>query len=406
MDQLDTIPKLTKKYENAEGVVDEMADTMQNTLGGAMDKLRSAFEEQILKMNETTSIGNALKNTFEFLAENLGTIFSILGKVLKLWITYKAVAKATLILNQLQIKSFKDLYKSLITSAKGFKNLGKAQREAGKSYSGFGKALKGIGMAVAINLAIELASAIYDIAKGYDVANEKQIAFERTSKQLERNQSKLQSQTDEQIEKERKRLEVLVNRGELENKIAQQEFKNFLLKKEFVRTESDFETRTEKDVYENLFDKIRNERSELQKQIKLIDAEIRNLENDPFKNRLKIADAEGRKQALKTAIQNNIDYTNSLKEQLYQTELIIEAKDSDIDTDIEGKKTKKELKTEYDKLNKSISEQKNLLHQIQQIENQRNLRGVDIEAENKFKEELDKAILTGEVEVENFERVL
>ena len=192
----------------------------------------------------------------------------------------------------------------------------------------------------------------------------------------------------------------------MENKIAQQEFKNFLLKKEFVRTESDFETRTEKDVYENLFDKIRNERSELQKQIKLIDAEIRNLENDPFKNRLKIADAEGRKQALKTAIQNNIDYTNSLKEQLYQTELIIEAKDSDIDTDIEGKKTKKELKTEYDKLNKSISEQKNLLHQIQQIENQRNLRGVDIEAENKFKEELDKAILTGEVEVENFERVL
>ena len=406
LDQLDTIPKLTKKYENAEGVVDEMADTMQNTLGGAMDKLRSAFEEQILKMNETTSIGNALKNTFEFLAENLGTIFSILGKVLKLWITYKAVAKATLILNQLQIKSFKDLYKSLITSAKGFKNLGKAQREAGKSSSGFGKALKGIGMAVAINLAIELASAIYDIAKGYDVANEKQIAFERTSKQLERNQSKLQSQTDEQIEKERKRLEILVNRGELENKVAQQEFKNFLLKKEFVRTESDFETRTEKDVYENLFDKIRNERSELQKQIKLIDAEIRNLENDPFKNRLKIADAEGRKQALKTAIQNNIDYTNSLKEQLYQTELIIEAKDSDIDTDIEGKKTKKELKTEYDKLNKSISEQKNLLHQIQQIENQRNLRGVDIEAENKFKEELDKAILTGEVEVENFERIL
>ena len=144
----------------------------------------------------------------------------------------------------------------------------------------------------------------------------------------------------------------------------------------------------------------------MQKQIKLIDAEIRNLENDPFKNRLKIADAEGRKQALKTAIQNNIDYTNSLKEQLYQTELIIEAKDSDIDTDIEGKKTKKELKTEYDKLNKSISEQKNLLHQIQQIENQRNLRGVDIEAENKFKEELDKAILTGEVEVENFERIL
>ena len=195
-DQLDTIPKLTTQYENAEGVVDEMAETMQNTLGGAMDKLRSAFEEQILKMNETTSIGNALKNTFEFLAENLGTIFSILGKVLKLWITYKAVAKATLILNQLQIKSFKDLYKSLITSAKGFKNLGKAQREAGKSYSGFGKALKGIGMAVAINLAIELASAIYDIAKGYDVANEKQIAFERTSKQLERNQSKLQSQTD------------------------------------------------------------------------------------------------------------------------------------------------------------------------------------------------------------------
>jgi len=261
-------------------------------------------------------------------------------------------------------------------------------------------------MAVAIQLAFELASAIYDIAKGYDVANEKQLAFERTSAQIERRQSKLQSVTDELIEKERQRLELLVNSGKIENKVAQEQFKNFLLKKEFVGTEMDFATRTEKDVYQNIFDKIRAERSELNNQLKLINAEILNLESDPFKNRLKIADAEGRKQALKTAISNNIDYTRSLKEQLYQTELIIEAKETEIETDAEDKKSKKELKTDYDNLNKSLSEQKQLLQEIQNLKNQETIRTIDIEAENTFKKELENARVKGEVEVDNFEQIL
>ena len=406
IDQLDTIPKLTDQYNNAEGVVDKMADTMSNTLGGALDKLRSAFEEQILQLNESSSAGNKLKTALEFLGNNLGTIFSVLGKVLQLWITYKAVAKATLILNQLQIKSFKDLYKSLIAGAKGFRNLGKSQEGASRSASGFGKAIKGIGLAVAIQLAIELATAIYDIAKGYDVANQKQIAYERTAKQIEGRQSKLQSSTDSLIEAERMRLEVLVNAGELENKVAQQQFKNFLLKKEYVRTESNLQTRTEEDIYENIFDKIRSERTELQRQIKLIESEIKALESDPFKNRLKIADAEGRKQALKTAISNNVEYTRSLKDQLYQTNLIIEAKDKDLEKDDDDKKSKKELKTDYDKLNKSLSEQKKLLNEIQNIRNEEKLRSIDIEADNVFKQELDKAKTLGEVEVDNFEKIL
>jgi hypothetical protein len=94
-DQTDTIAGLTKEYENAEGSAKEMADTQLNTLGGALALLESAWEGFVLKMNDATGAGSGLTSVIKFLANNLETIFKVLGSVLGIFATYKITVMAT-----------------------------------------------------------------------------------------------------------------------------------------------------------------------------------------------------------------------------------------------------------------------------------------------------------------------
>jgi len=65
---------LTGKLENAGGAAQEMADKQLDTLGGALDILRSAWEGVILEMNEGTGAGEGLKEAIIALAEALPII--------------------------------------------------------------------------------------------------------------------------------------------------------------------------------------------------------------------------------------------------------------------------------------------------------------------------------------------
>jgi hypothetical protein len=94
-DQTDTIAGLTKEYENAEGSAKQMADTQLNTLGGALALLESAWEGFVLKMNDATGAGSGLTSAIKFLANNLETIFKVLGSVLGIFATYKITVMAT-----------------------------------------------------------------------------------------------------------------------------------------------------------------------------------------------------------------------------------------------------------------------------------------------------------------------
>ena len=91
-------------------------------------------------------------------------------------------------------------------------------------------------------------------------------------------------------------------------------------------TEMDFETRMEKDVYRNRFDRLRAEKEEINRTIKLKEQEIRLLkQEDEFKNRLQIATREGEIKALKESKGIIDNYLLDLKGQLHQTNLVIEA---------------------------------------------------------------------------------
>ena len=89
-DQTEQVNELTGVFENADGAAKEMADTQLNTLGGSIKLLTSAWEGFILKMNDASGASSGLTYIIKFLATNLETIFSIIGKGIIAWGAYRA----------------------------------------------------------------------------------------------------------------------------------------------------------------------------------------------------------------------------------------------------------------------------------------------------------------------------
>ena len=77
------VDELTTSLENSGGAAKEMADKQLDTLGGALDILRSAWEGVILEMNEGTGAGEGLKDIIKDLAEALPIIVKGISEVVK-----------------------------------------------------------------------------------------------------------------------------------------------------------------------------------------------------------------------------------------------------------------------------------------------------------------------------------
>lgn len=85
---------LTEELENSAGAAEEMADKQLNTLNGALDLLRSAWEGYILGVDGASGVSENLKNIVRFLADNLNTILDTLVLVAKTFVTYKVATIA------------------------------------------------------------------------------------------------------------------------------------------------------------------------------------------------------------------------------------------------------------------------------------------------------------------------
>lgn len=148
---------LTDKLEDSDGAAKKMADTQRNTLGGALELLKSAWDGFILSMNEANGVGATLRKGVEFLAENLTTVLSVIGKLIKGFIVFKTTMLALKMADR--VKEWKAAGGSL-------KNLTKGLDGASDSAKNFGRALKGIAFTAIISALIEMAQAWFAIASG------------------------------------------------------------------------------------------------------------------------------------------------------------------------------------------------------------------------------------------------
>ena len=134
-----------------------MADKKLNTIGGQFTLLQSAWEGFILSANEGSGAGLAIKNVLGFLAQNLGTIVVVLGKVIRAFIAFKTVMFAL---------KLKEQYKDFRLAGGSIKNMGKNLDGASAGAKKFGGALKSIGVGVAVALFVEFAAALWNIVSG------------------------------------------------------------------------------------------------------------------------------------------------------------------------------------------------------------------------------------------------
>lgn len=182
----------------AEGSTKTMADMQLNTLGGALDLLRSAWEGYILKINEAGGVGEKFKNGIMFIANNFDTITTIIGKVVRAFVAYKVAMVGMKVVNMAMSTSFKDIGNSLMRAiplTKAYKleqqKLATATKGAGTAVKGLGGAIAGMGIGLAIGLVIELATAWYDVASGNAEARRQTDLYNKAVKEGEANGTEL-----------------------------------------------------------------------------------------------------------------------------------------------------------------------------------------------------------------------
>ena len=88
------VAELTEELEGAK-VVMKLVDNELNTLDGSLKLLRSAWEGLVLKMSDASGAGNVMTRTIRSLAENMETIFKVMGIAIVTYLAYNVALRAS-----------------------------------------------------------------------------------------------------------------------------------------------------------------------------------------------------------------------------------------------------------------------------------------------------------------------
>jgi len=160
---------LEGKLNDAGGAAKEMADKQLNTLNGALDLLKSAWEGFILDLEEGTGAFGGLKDVIGFVASNLKTIIKVIAAATGAFLSYRAGIIATTIATKL--------------AAAGKKLFAIATGKATFSVKAFSTALKLNPIGLFVTVLGTAITAISLFGKGVDQAA---VTQERYNKGLEK----------------------------------------------------------------------------------------------------------------------------------------------------------------------------------------------------------------------------
>lgn len=163
VDRLTELQGLSAKAMEENTSITNEFNTKNDTLAAQYDKTVNKLKAYILGSEGATKVSEALKNALKFLADNLETIIGVIVRAVRFYGELK-VAMFALKLHEHS--------KGMKAAAEATGDLGKQAKGSARSLGGLGKALKGLGLAVAIDLALELALAFYDVASGAAAARE------------------------------------------------------------------------------------------------------------------------------------------------------------------------------------------------------------------------------------------
>ena len=136
---MDSVNGMTTAFENADGAVLKTATTMGDTLQGSINRLRGAWEAWLLDLNEGTGASNSFRDAIDFLTKNLATILNLVVTLSEIWIKYKIITLGQIAVNKLMASSF-------VQTIRSAESLGGVMK-------GIGGLIQKVGTAIKNNLA-------------------------------------------------------------------------------------------------------------------------------------------------------------------------------------------------------------------------------------------------------------
>jgi TP901 family phage tail tape measure protein len=214
----DSVKQLTTDMDT-QGTISKQAEDRTKTLSHAFTQLKGAWDEFVLGLTSGEGASKVMLGTIQFLAENLGTIISVLGKVVVAWGAYKAVQLSLMAIEKARAFSFKEFGQQMLAQIPLTKQYAAAQKTASAATKDAGEAAEtaGRGMAavpwVAIAaVVIELAMAFYDMASGAARAREQAERLNnyktRASDDSLKNITKETTELDKQLKQRDRDLEL------------------------------------------------------------------------------------------------------------------------------------------------------------------------------------------------------
>ena len=302
----------------------------------------------------------------------IGTIAKTIGKVILAFTAYLAIQKSIQAYNFIMTGGLKNVAAGMMDVFKKGKQAGEGAKVAGDGVSKAGKAMTAVPWIAIIAVIGEVAMGLFNIATGADKAAASIKAYNKL-KITASNENKVFVQgISNEIEANRKMLELAVASGKMKQIDADKERKAFLISKQYFKEISDFKTRESKTVNFNIFGKIKDQVEEVNNNIALTEASIRAMKaDDAFKNRLDIGSAEGRIKALKESRSVLWEYNRELKDELHNLNVVVVAEENNTDKikakiPVLEKQTKKmkDANDQMERMNSLMQETQSLIDEI------------------------------------------
>lgn len=202
-----------------QGTATEQAQQRTNTLGHALMELKNSFFAMFTEMGAGGGAMQGLIDGLKFVGANLGSIMSIIWKVVRTWLIYKGTLKAIQAQQWIANGGFKELGATLLKNipytrayrmeqiqlARSQKVVGESATASGTAMKGAGNAMKSIPFVLIISLLVELYNWWANVASASAEARRQADLFKEAQEKGAENASKLSDKTrkayDEEIRK-------------------------------------------------------------------------------------------------------------------------------------------------------------------------------------------------------------
>lgn len=236
-----------KSLQETTSITDEF-NKKNNTLQAKIDQLKNAFDKYILGIDQSGNVTGKFGKFLDFVTNNLGKIFTILGKVITYYGLYRAMLVAVATKQYLfngglleSVKNLGEVFKSTKQATDGTQQLATGMQNAGRS-------MTAIPWMAIIGLAYELGKALYESATGVTYLQDKLKKIDKYNSASEKSASQRSEKRQQALTKELNALERKKNLELASAKTTEQKSaveKAYLKQKEALIKTTDNQIRTD-----------------------------------------------------------------------------------------------------------------------------------------------------------------